>query len=143
MDDDSHYWPLPFMSAMWYWIFIFSLLHEPLALHYVGYHKTATQNVFKSSENGYIHAEDISQNHQLWKIHFGTPSTFTKSVPSFAQTLVSGHLSLNYYALWPHCLPPILRKTALELPSFQQHECPLPSTIQYSVKLCLNHQWRA
>ena len=80
-------------------------------------------------ENGCIHTEDISQNRQLWKIHFGTLSTFSKSVLSFAQRLVSGHLSHNCYALWPRCLPPILRKTALEPPSFQQHECPLPSNL--------------
>lgn len=133
MNDSSHYRPLPFMSATWCWIFIFSLPHESLALHYIGYHRAATQNVFKSLENGYVHAEGISQNCQLWKIHFGTLSTFSESVLSFAQRLVSGHLSHNYYALWPHRLPLILRKTALELPCFQRHECPLPSTFQYSV----------
>lgn len=108
------------------WIFIFWLLHATLALHYVPYPKTSTQNVLKSLENSYMSREGISRNCQLWKIHFGTPGIFSKSMMPFAQGLVSCHLSLNYYTLWPHCISPSLRKPALSSPSFQQHECPLP-----------------
>lgn len=62
-------------------------------------HKAATQNVFKYLENSYMHMEDISQNCQLWKIHSGNRSTFSRSVMSFAQGLVLSHfLNITWWS---------------------------------------------